>query len=107
LGGALSEGEKVFEDVFNTRIQGGKTIKNVNVGPHAVIHGATELINGTISSCKEDNTVIGANVMMKDFIVSEGAQVNDGSILDRVFVGQAAKVGENFFSGKFFIFCQL
>lgn len=72
------------------------TIKNVNIGPKANIHGAQLLENGTINSCPEHQTEIGEGVQAKSFIILEGARVESGAILDKVFVGQAVKMGKQF-----------
>ncbi len=74
------------------RIRSCGIIKNVNVGPCADLLGALELNNGTILSCPEHPTVIGSGVIIKDFIVSEGTDIEGGVILDHVFVGQACQL---------------
>ena len=71
-------------------------ITNVNIGAYAIIHGAQSLENGTINSCKEHPTEIGEAVQAKSFILSEGARVDSGAILDKVYVGQAVKIGKQF-----------
>ncbi|MBN2355235.1 DUF4954 family protein [candidate division KSB1 bacterium] len=90
-------------------IRGCKTIKNVNIGPFSVITGASELSDGTIASCREDPTIIGSNVIMRNFIVSEGAQVHEGSALEHVFIGQGVRVGKNFSAehSLFFANCEM
>jgi hypothetical protein len=72
------------------------TIKNVNAGPFAFVHGAQYLENGTINSCSEHVTEVGEGVQAKSFILSEGSRVESGAILDRVFVGQAVKMGKQY-----------
>ena len=72
------------------------TIHNVNVGQHAFIHGAQYLENGTVNSCAEHPTEIGEGVQAKLFILSEGARVESGAILDKVFVGQGVKMGKQY-----------
>ena len=71
-------------------------VKNVLVGANAELDGVVELSNGTISSCPEHPTRLGAGVIAKDFVISEGAEVTDGAILERVFVGQATRLGKQF-----------
>lgn len=84
------------------------TIKNVNVGPNSTIHGAQYLENGTVNSCVEHPTEIGEGVQAKSFILSEGARVESGVMLDKVFVGQAVKMGKQFSaeSSLFFANCE-
>jgi hypothetical protein len=64
------------------------SIRNVNIGPAAFIHGSSLLENGTVLSCREHPTEIGENVQAVSFIVSEGAEVTGGAVLNTVFVGQ-------------------
>lgn len=72
------------------------SIRNVKVGPYAQIHGAQYLENGTVNSCAEHPSEIGEAVQAKSFILAEGARVESGVILDKVFVGQAVKLGKQF-----------
>lgn len=72
------------------------TIRNVKIGQHAYLHGAQLLENGTVNSCVEHPTEIGEGVQAKSFIVSEGARIDGGAILDKVFVGQAVKMGKQY-----------
>ncbi|KPK09041.1 MAG: hypothetical protein AMS20_01135 [Gemmatimonas sp. SG8_28] len=72
------------------------TIRNVAIGPHAVIRGVTQLDEGTILSCAEHPTVVGEAVQASHFVVAEGASVTGGVLLDKVFVGQACKLGKQF-----------
>jgi len=72
------------------------TIHNVNVGVKASVHGAQFLENGTINSCVEHPSEIGEGVQAKSFILSEGARVESGALLDKAFVGQAVKMGKQY-----------
>jgi hypothetical protein len=72
------------------------TIHNVSFGPRAFIHGAQFLENGTVNSCVEHPTEIGEGVQARSFILSEGARVESGAILDKVFVGQNVKMGKQY-----------
>ena len=71
-------------------------IRNVTIGPQARVDGAALLENGTILSCAEAPTIVGAGVQARSFIFSEGAVVDAGANLDKVFVGQGARVGRLF-----------
>lgn len=71
-------------------------IKNVSIGPFSYVHGSQYLENGTILSCREHPTEVGEAVYAKSFIIAEGAKVDSGAILDKVFVGQAVKLGKQF-----------
>ncbi len=72
------------------------TIKNVKIGSAAVIGNVKRMENGTINSCPDAPTEIGANVIAKDFIVASGAKISDGSIIMHCFVGQAVEMNRQF-----------
>ena len=72
------------------------TIHNVNVGVKANVHGAQFLENGTINSCVEHPSEIGEGVQARSFILAEGARVESGAVLDKVYVGQAVKMGKQY-----------
>ncbi len=78
------------------RILHSGSILNVAVGPYASIHGAQHLENGTVNSCAEHPTEVGEGVQAKSFLLAEGARVEGGAILDKVFVGQGVKIGKQF-----------
>jgi hypothetical protein len=72
------------------------SIKNVVIGPYAIVHGVLQLEDGTINSCAEHSTEIGDGVIARSFIVAEGAQIDGGAMLDKVFVGQGVKIGKQY-----------
>jgi NDP-sugar pyrophosphorylase family protein len=72
------------------------TIKNVKIGPAAIIGNIKRLENGTIKSCPEDLTEVGASVVARDFIIAEGAKISEGSIILNCFIGQATKMDRQF-----------
>jgi len=84
------------------------TIRNVTIGVHARVHGAQFLENGTINSCIEHPTEVGEGVQAKSFILSEGARVESGAVLDKAYVGQGVKMGKQFSaeSSLFFANCE-
>ena len=69
---------------------------DVNVGPAAEVLGASRLSNGTILSEPEAPARVGAGVCAEDFIVAEGAEVEDGVVLHTAFVGQGVRLGKQF-----------
>ncbi|MDK2973094.1 MAG: hypothetical protein PWP23_2849 [Candidatus Sumerlaeota bacterium] len=71
-------------------------IRDVNIGPGAKLSGARRLTNGTILSEPGAPTFVGSNVIADDFIFAEGASVDSGVVLTKVFIGQASKVGRTF-----------
>jgi len=72
------------------------TIKNVKIGPAAVIGNIKRLENGTIKSCPQDPTEVGASVVAKDFIIAEGVKMSEGSIISDCFIGQSTKMTKQF-----------
>jgi hypothetical protein len=72
------------------------SLRNVLVGPHAVIRGPALLDEGTILSCAEHPTVVGEAVQARHFVIAEGASVTGGALLDKAFVGQACRLGKQF-----------
>jgi len=90
------------------RIINSGSLKNVKVGPSAVIEGAARLENGTINSCPEAPVYIGQGVIAEDFIVCSGAKVTDGTIISKCFVGQATVLGRQFSAenSAFFANCE-
>lgn len=77
--------------IFNTG-----AIKNVNIGEYAVIEGCRYMKNGSINSTVHDPVHIGHSVIAKDFIVSSGSKIEDGTMLTRCFVGQACRLGHTY-----------
>lgn len=80
----------------HSRILHCGTIKNVTIGEYASIHGTQFMENGTILSCKEHPTEIGEAVQARSFIIAEGARIDSGAILEKVFIGQGARIGKQF-----------
>lgn len=77
--------------IINSRI-----IKNVKVGPSAVIEAASRLENGSINSCPQDPVYIGPGVFAHNFIACSGSKVTDGAILSNCFVGQATELAKQY-----------
>lgn len=72
------------------------TIHNVSIGAYAYIHGAQFLENGTLLSCKEHPAEIGEAVQGRSFIIAEGAKIDSGAIIEKVYLGQAVKMGKQY-----------
>jgi hypothetical protein len=69
---------------------------DVQVGTAARIAGAARLHNGTILSEPAAPTQVGAGVSAEDFILAEGARVDNGVVLHSCFVGQGVQLGKQF-----------
>lgn len=91
-----------------TRIVNVGCIKNVRIGSHASICGASRLTNGSINSNAEAKVLIGDGVIADDFIISSGSHVDEGTTLCRCFVGQACHLGHGYSASDslFFSNCQ-
>ncbi len=74
------------------RLTGCNTLRDIYVGSHAVISGATVLTNGTLNSSKESPAYIGAGVKAHDFICLNGAKIDNGAALNRCFIGEACHI---------------
>ena len=83
-------------------------IKNVKIGDHCKIEGASRLKNGSINSTASAPVHVGVNVIGDDFIISSGASVEDGVTFSRCFIGQACMLGHNYSASDslFFSNCQ-
>ena len=71
-------------------------IRDVCIGPHAIIRGAALLEDGTVLSCAEHPTVVGEGVQARHFVIAEGASVTGGVLLEKSYVGQACRLGKQF-----------
>ncbi|HBE43746.1 MAG TPA: DUF4954 domain-containing protein [Bacteroidales bacterium] len=78
------------------RIQDSLIIRNVLIGSHTTISGASLLEEGTIQSCHEAPVFIGTGVIAKKFIILSGSKVDGGAIIEKCFVGQGVKVGKQY-----------
>ena len=78
------------------RIINSRIIKNVKVGPAAVIEAVSRLENGSSSSCPQDPVYIGPGVFAHNFIACSGSKVTDGVILSNCFVGQATELAKQY-----------
>ncbi|WP_295935809.1 DUF4954 family protein [uncultured Alistipes sp.] len=84
----------------NTRIVGAKFIREVRIGDNVTIDGASMLQNGTVSN----NAHIGVDVKAYDFIAAEGAQLDNGAIVERCFVGESCRLDKAFTAAESLFF---
>ncbi len=71
-------------------------IRNVLIGPFAVVRGSALLEDGTVLSCAEHPSLVGEGVQARHFVIAEGASVTGAALLDKAFVGQACRLGKQF-----------
>ncbi len=83
------------------------SIKNVRIGKHTSIEGTDALENGSINSVKVAPVHIGDSVIMKNFIVSSGSKVTDGTLVFNCFIGQGCYLTKQYSadSSLFFANC--
>ncbi len=72
------------------------SIKNVKIGPAAHLEGVQKLNNGSLNSSFEDPVHIGEGVIMDDFIVCSGSEINDATLISRCFIGQGCKLNKHY-----------
>ncbi len=89
------------------RLTNCRTIRNVRIGPAALIDGASRLENGSINSCPEDPVHIGSGVYAKDFIICSGSHITEGAVVADCFVGQGVELSKQYSAEKsvFFANC--
>lgn len=71
-------------------------IKNVKVGPAAVIEGVNKLDDGSVNSCQEDPVYIGPGVFAEHFIACSGSKITDGTIIYKCFIGQGTVLSRQY-----------
>jgi hypothetical protein len=71
-------------------------LRNLKLGPAAIVEGASHLENGSINSLADDPVYIGPGVCAVDFIVSSGARITDGAVIRNCFVGQGTELASQF-----------
>jgi hypothetical protein len=77
-------------------IKGTRLIRNARFGPATRIEYADCLENGSVNSTLKDPVYLGIGVTAKDFILCEGASIEDRTILKKCFVGQATHMSSQF-----------
>jgi hypothetical protein len=71
-------------------------IKNVKIGPASVIDGVNKLEDGSVNSCEQDPVRIGSGVLAEHFIICSGAEITDGTIISKCFIGQGTALGKQY-----------
>ncbi len=79
-------------------------IKNVRIGEYADIEVVTSLENGTILSCKGQQTKIARGVCASTFVIAEGAEITDNSIVKHCYIGNCVKVGGGYYAENCLVF---
>ena len=71
-------------------------IKDVNIGPGAVLDNCSRLVNGTIVSLPEAPAFMGPGVVAENFITSTDSRVDSHAIIHNVLVGQGSELANGF-----------
>ena len=66
------------------RIADCRLLRDVRIGDGATLEGVSALSNGSVGDC----THIGIDVKAYDFITAEHARIDNGSLIERCFVGE-------------------
>lgn len=82
------------------KIRGARFIREVRIGDNVTIDGCSALENGTILA----NAYVGVDVKAYDFIVTEGAKLNNGATIERSFVGEGVILDKGFSSSESLFF---
>ncbi len=78
------------------RIMNSRILRNVKIGPAAVVEGVNRLENGSVNSTPEDPVYIGPGVYAEGFIACSGSKMTDGTIVCECFVGQGTVLAKEY-----------
>ena len=92
----------------NVTILNCSLIKNVRIGDYSQIIGALRMTNGSINSTLKAPVKIGHRVICDDFIISGGSVIDEGTMLQRCFVGESCSLRHTYTAtdSLFFSNCQ-
>lgn len=74
------------------RLIGARFIREMRIGDHVTVDGASLLEEGTLC----DGVRIGVDVKASRFIAAEDAQITNGAIVERCFVGESCILSNGF-----------
>ena len=82
------------------RIVGARFIREVRIGNGVEIDGASILENATLC----DGARVGVDVKAYDLIAAEGSVIDNGSIVERCFVGESCRLDKGFTAAESLFF---
>ncbi len=84
------------------------SVRNVNIGPYAMLEGVSKLENGSINSTAADPVVIGQGCILENFIVCSGTRITDSTLVSNCFIGQGCILDKHYSAVEsvFFSNCQ-
>ena len=84
----------------NCRIVGARFVREVRIGNDVEIDGASILENATLC----DGARVGVDVKAYDLIAAEGSVIDNGSIVERCFVGESCRLDKGFTAAESLFF---
>ena len=96
-------------DVSNgVRIINCGIMRNVKIGPYALLEGVSKLVNGTINSSASDPVEVGQGVILENFIICSGTRTTDSTLISNCFIGQGCILDKHYSAVEsvFFANCQ-
>ncbi|MCK9641653.1 MAG: DUF4954 family protein, partial [Prolixibacteraceae bacterium] len=72
------------------------TLRNVKIGPGAVLEGVAKLDNGSINSTLADPVTFGQGVILENFIVCSGTKITDTTLVSNCFIGQGCILDKHY-----------
>ncbi len=81
-------------------IAGARFIREVAIGDRVKVDGVSILQNGTLCA----DSFVGVDVKAYDFIIAEGAKVDNGTIIERCFVGESCLFDKGFTASESLFF---
>ena len=89
---AEERSSEIGEVGSDCRIVGARFIREVRIGNGVEIDGASILENATLC----DGARVGVDVKAYDLIAAEGSVIDNGSIVERCFVGESCRLDKGF-----------
>ena len=97
---AEERSSEIGEVGSDCRIVGARFIREVRIGNGVEIDGASILENATLC----DGARVGVDVKAYDFIAAEKAHIDNGSIVERCFVGESCRLDKGFTAAESLFF---
>ena len=97
---AEERSSEIGEVGSDCRIVGARFIREVRIGNGVEIDGASILENATLC----DGARVGVDVKAYDFIAAENARIDNGSIVERCFVGESCRLDKGFTAAESLFF---
>ena len=97
---AESRSSEIGEVGRGCRIVGARFIREVRIGDRVEIDGASILENATLCN----DSFIGVDVKAYGFIAAEGARIDNGSTVERCFIGESCILDKGFTAAESLFF---